>query len=52
MIVGENILQGGRVYDNSYIDFQSEKMLFFNQRIANDPNLESIILPVGQGLSI
>lgn len=27
-------------------------MRAFNQRMANDPDLESIILPVGQGLSI
>jgi predicted O-methyltransferase YrrM len=52
MIVADNVLQSGRVYDISHDDLRTENMRAFNLRMANDPNLESIILPVGQGLSI
>ncbi|WP_412917724.1 O-methyltransferase [Metabacillus sediminilitoris] len=52
LIVGDNVLQRGQVYDFSHVDLRTENMRAFNHRMANDPNLESIILPVGQGLSI
>jgi predicted O-methyltransferase YrrM len=52
LIVGDNLLQGGRVNNTSFVDLRTDNMRAFNQRMANDPNLESIILPVGQGLSI
>ncbi|OAS87951.1 MULTISPECIES: O-methyltransferase [Metabacillus] len=52
LIVGDNVLQRGQVCDASYVDLRTENMRAFNQRMANDPDLESIILPVGQGLSI
>ncbi len=52
LIVADNVLQSGRVYDASHDDLRTENMRAFNLRMANDPNLDSIILPVGQGLSI
>jgi predicted O-methyltransferase YrrM len=52
LIVADNVLQGEHVYDTSHVDVRTENMRAFNERMANDPNLESIILPVGQGLSI
>jgi caffeoyl-CoA O-methyltransferase len=52
LIIEDNVLQGGRVYDSSIVDLRTENMRTFNQFITNDPNLEFIILPVGQGLSI
>ncbi|WP_372442228.1 O-methyltransferase [Metabacillus bambusae] len=52
LIVSDNVLQGGRVFDTSHVDLRSENMRAFYQRMANDSNLESIILPVGHGLSI
>jgi hypothetical protein len=41
-----------KVYDSSKVVVRSENMCAFNQSMADDLNLESIILPVGQGLSI
>ncbi|MBO1514998.1 S8 family serine peptidase [Metabacillus bambusae] len=51
LFIGDNVLQGGRVYDDSNIDFRTEKMLFFNERMASNPNLVTINLFV-KGLSI
>ena len=52
LVVGDNVLQSGRVCDTSHVDLRTEDMHAFKQRLANDPNLESIILPVEQGLLI
>lgn len=52
LIVGDNVLQRGQVCNASYVDVRTENMRAFNERMANDPNLESIILSVGQGISI
>ncbi|WP_299093598.1 O-methyltransferase [uncultured Metabacillus sp.] len=52
LIVGDNVLRGGRVCDNSYIDAQTDYIRAFNERLAKDPKLESIILPIGDGIAI
>lgn len=52
LIVGDNVLRGGRVADTSYEDSSVDQIRAFNDRIANDPKLESIILSIGDGLSI
>ncbi|WP_121663436.1 O-methyltransferase [Metabacillus litoralis] len=52
LIVADNVLQRGRVCEESSEDPRIEFIRAFNERVANDPNLESIILPIGDGLSI
>ncbi|KKI88427.1 methyltransferase [Bacillus sp. SA1-12] len=52
LIVGDNVLRGGRVCDTSYGDAQTDYIRAFNDRLAKDPNLESIILPIGDGIAI
>jgi predicted O-methyltransferase YrrM len=49
---GDNDLQRGQVVDTSQVDLRNENIRAFNKHLANDPNFESIILPVWQGLSI
>ncbi|MGM7723798.1 O-methyltransferase [Metabacillus sp. Hm71] len=52
LIVGDNVLRGGRVCDSSYIDAQTDYIRTFNERLAKDPKFESIILPIGDGIAI
>ncbi|WP_396652637.1 hypothetical protein [Metabacillus sp. KUDC1714] len=52
LIIGIMFYSVDKVYDSSKVDVRSENMCAFNQSMADDLNLESIILPVGQGLSI
>ncbi|PGT81206.1 MULTISPECIES: O-methyltransferase [Bacillaceae] len=52
LIVADNVLQRGRVCEESIDDPRIECIRAFNERVANDPMLESIILPIGDGLSI
>lgn len=52
LIVADNVLQRGKVCEESNDDPRIEFIRAFNERVANDPMLESIILPIGDGLSI
>jgi caffeoyl-CoA O-methyltransferase len=52
LIVGDNVLQRGRVFDASHVDPRTDCIRTFNQQIANDINLESILLPIGDGLMV
>jgi predicted O-methyltransferase YrrM len=52
LIVADKVLQRGQVYDTTHVDVRTENMRAFSQRMANDLNLESIILQVGQELSM
>ncbi|MBB6452555.1 putative O-methyltransferase YrrM [Salirhabdus euzebyi] len=52
LIVGDNVLQRGRVYNTSIDDERTESIRSFNEQIANNPQLESIILPIRDGISV
>ncbi|MFD2682483.1 O-methyltransferase [Bacillus seohaeanensis] len=52
LIVGDNVLQRGRVFDVSHVDSRTESIRAFNQRMASDPNVESMMLPIGDGLLV
>lgn len=52
LIFGDNVLRRGKVVDESYHDAGTNGMRLFNHRMATDPKLESIMLPVGDGILI
>jgi caffeoyl-CoA O-methyltransferase len=51
-IIGDNTLMKGRVMDESVTSPSVRAMRLFNERIANDPRLQSVILPAYDGLAI
>ena len=51
MIVCDNLLWGGAVAEGEH-DASTDALRKFNQRIATDPRLNTIILPLGDGTGI
>ncbi|MBS4196686.1 O-methyltransferase [Lederbergia citri] len=53
LIVADNVLAGGSVADQSakHKGF-TEIMMKFNETVANHPQLESLLIPIGDGLTI
>jgi caffeoyl-CoA O-methyltransferase len=52
LIVGDNTLMHGRVPDPSITKTSVQSMREFNRKIAEDPRLESTVLPAYDGLAI
>jgi caffeoyl-CoA O-methyltransferase len=52
LIVGDNTLMHGRVPDPSITKTSVQAMREFNRKIAEDPRLESTVLPAYDGLAI
>jgi len=52
LIVGDNTLQNGRVMDENVSSPSVAAMRAFNERIAGDSRLQSVILPAYDGLAI
>ncbi|WP_163539870.1 O-methyltransferase [Gracilibacillus sp. YIM 98692] len=53
LIVADNVLAGGSVIDSEtkpkrYTDFMKK----FNQTVANHPQLQSMLIPIGDGLTV
>ena len=52
VICGDNVLWQGKVSDERENDQETVAVREFNRRLAEDPALESHILPLGDGLSV
>lgn len=53
VIVADNVLAGGTVaYPEASPQKNTEVMKSFNQLIANHPQLESMLIPVGDGMAV
>ncbi|MGI2326916.1 O-methyltransferase [Planococcus sp. YIM B11945] len=53
LIVADNVLAGGSVADpNMEAKRNTEVMKKFNEAVANHPLLESILIPIGDGLTV
>lgn len=52
VIVADNLFQEGRVFDLNDESPSPVAIREFNQMIASDPRLDSIILPIGDGLGV
>ena len=53
LILADDVLLGGKVYEeNPSCDKQTQGLLAFNDKVANDPRVEVVILPIRDGLSL
>lgn len=51
-ILADNTLWDGHVVDDDYQDAQTLGIRAFNDRVARDPRLETVILPIRDGLTL
>ena len=49
-ILADNVLWGGKVLQQQKIDRETQAILDFNQRVADDPRVEQVLLPFRDGL--
>ena len=52
ILISDNVLWSGKVIDKNSSDIATKKLLEFNNIINNDKRLETIIIPVRDGLSV
>ncbi|MDP4553245.1 O-methyltransferase [Alkalihalobacillus macyae] len=52
VIVADNTLQGDRIFDENVKDDNVEAIRTFNNMMANDDRIESIMLPLCDGLTV
>jgi caffeoyl-CoA O-methyltransferase len=53
LIVSDNVIAGGSVVDpNIGVKRHTETMKKYNEKVANHPRLESILIPIGDGLTV
>ena len=52
VILADNVIWSGKVADPTVTDADTEGLRAFNRRIADDERLDSVILTVGDGLSL
>ena len=52
ILISDNVLWSGKVIDKNNSDIATKKLLEFNNMINNDKRLETIIIPVRDGLSV
>ena len=52
VLICDNVLWSGKVLNTNHPDLITEKLIEFNQLVKKDKRLDSIILPIRDGLSI
>ena len=52
LIIGDNALWGGRVYESDENDDKTKGVREFNRRMATDPRVLSIIVPTHDGVAV
>lgn len=52
LIIGDNALWGGRVYDTSENDPKTQAVREFNRRMATDPRVLGVIVPTHDGVAV
>jgi|SRR5579884_2178453 len=52
LIIGDNALWGGRVYESADSDDSARGIREFNRRMATDPRVLSIIVPTHDGVAV
>lgn len=52
LIIGDNALWGGRVYESSEDDERTRAVREFNRRMATDPRVLGIIVPTHDGVAV
>ncbi|KIV55905.1 methyltransferase [Aneurinibacillus migulanus] len=51
IIVADNVLWHGRVYDETDQENSTRALRAFNEKIAEDSRLESLLIPIGDGMA-
>ena len=51
-ILADNTLWGGKMLDGETGDAQSREIARFNEKVACDPRVSTVILPVRDGLTL
>lgn len=52
IVIADNTLQSGRVYDDTAGDDDTEGMRRFNDRCATDPRVVTLVLPLSDGMTV
>jgi caffeoyl-CoA O-methyltransferase len=52
LIIADNALRGGRVIDDAETDPGTTGVREFNRRLAADPRLTGIVVPIGDGVAV
>jgi caffeoyl-CoA O-methyltransferase len=52
IIVGDNALRGGKVFDEAEQDENTLALRACNEKIAKDERVESLLIPIGDGLAV
>lgn len=52
IILADNVLWSGKVIDQNVSDKDTKALMAFNEKIANDPRTEKVILPVRDGITL
>jgi predicted O-methyltransferase YrrM len=52
VLIADNVLSGGRVADPLVDDEDTEGLRRFNETVHEDPDLDGLILPVGDGILV
>ncbi|HKO16207.1 MAG TPA: O-methyltransferase [Gemmatimonadaceae bacterium] len=52
LVIADNALWGGRVYDESVTDEKTAAVREFNRRMATDPRIRGIIIPTHDGVAV
>jgi caffeoyl-CoA O-methyltransferase len=51
LLLADNTLQGGRVLDVTADDVSTVAIRAFNEQVASDPRMRSVLLPIGDGVT-
>jgi predicted O-methyltransferase YrrM len=52
VIMSDNVLWAGRVIDPAEQDSETDVIRAYNQKLFSDPRVETVMLPIGDGLSL
>jgi predicted O-methyltransferase YrrM len=52
VLISDNVLWSGKVLNNKNKDLITQKLIEFNQLVKKDKRLDTIILPIRDGISI
>ena len=52
IIIADDVLLGGKPYDENCSDAKTQALRAFNEHVKNDPRVEVVILPLRDGISI
>jgi caffeoyl-CoA O-methyltransferase len=52
LVLVDNVLQNGRVIDESAVDESVEAIRTLNDTVVSDPRVRVVLLPIGDGVSV